>query len=219
MKRGDARNALADADDAVAASPRWAKGHARRGQALSALGRFKDARVAYAKGLKDEPASSELYQGLEAALAKEGVAGDPKALGDAAFKAGDAGSAAAYYTRAIRTDASNEKLWSNRSAAFATLGNAQRAFSDAQEAVRLKPKWAKAYRRCADALTQMANVENASESPRGTRVACWVLCSFATVYRSSPNEVSPNAAGTGSTRKPRRSTPATRATALRAWSV
>ena len=56
----DYDEALRDADAIVKLSPKWPKGHARRGQAYRAMGgagRAKKARLAFAEGLKLDPVS------------------------------------------------------------------------------------------------------------------------------------------------------------------
>ena len=56
-----------------------------------------------------------------------------KKVGDDAFRSGDSGTAAACYSLALKRDGQNAKLWSNRSAAFAKLGDPGRAFDDARK--------------------------------------------------------------------------------------
>ena len=46
-----------------------------------------------------------------------------KATADDAFRAGNAGLACAYYGAAIAATGSDERLWSNRAAAHALLGD------------------------------------------------------------------------------------------------
>lgn len=167
LKIGDNAAALADATAIVGLRPAWAKGHARLGASYRALGGNANAaraRAAFAAGLALEPASDELYRGVEDALRVEvgsAASAQLKARGDAAFRDGDAGTAAAAYSLALATDRGNEKLWSNRSAAFAKLGHHKKAFGDARTCVGLQPKWVKGYRRCGDALLSMRNVEHA----------------------------------------------------------
>ncbi|KAH8070609.1 hypothetical protein JL721_5009 [Aureococcus anophagefferens] len=58
LKLKDYDEALRDADAIVKLSPKWPKGHARRGQAYRAMGgagRAKKARLAFAEGLKLDP--------------------------------------------------------------------------------------------------------------------------------------------------------------------
>lgn len=60
LKLKDYDEALRDADAIVKLSPKWPKGHARRGQAYRAMGgagRAKKARLAFAEGLKLDPVS------------------------------------------------------------------------------------------------------------------------------------------------------------------
>ena len=47
------------------------------------------------------------------------------------------------YTEAIKLDASNHIFYSNRSAAYASLGQYEKALDDANKTVELKPDWPK----------------------------------------------------------------------------
>ena len=57
--------ALADADAAAALRPEWPKGHGRRGAALHGLGDLGAAEAAYTEGLRLDPESVALRQGLD----------------------------------------------------------------------------------------------------------------------------------------------------------
>ncbi|KAL0757705.1 hypothetical protein Bca101_095373 [Brassica carinata] len=70
-----------------------------------------------------------------------------KALGNAAFSSDDFTSAIHHYTSAITLSPTNHILFSNRSAAYASLRNYADALSDAIKTVELKPDWAKGYSR------------------------------------------------------------------------
>lgn len=70
-----------------------------------------------------------------------------KALGNAAFSSHDFTSAVIHYTSAIALSPTNHILFSNRSAAYASLRNYADALSDAIKTVELKPDWAKGYSR------------------------------------------------------------------------
>jgi pSer/pThr/pTyr-binding forkhead associated (FHA) protein len=67
---GEFRSSLLDAERTVALKPDWAKGHVRLGAALFHLGRFAEARDAYARGLTVEPGNSQLEDGLRLATAR-----------------------------------------------------------------------------------------------------------------------------------------------------
>ena len=70
-----------------------------------------------------------------------------KAQGNAAFSSRDFTSAVIHYTSAISLSPTNHILFSNRSAAYASLRNYADALSDAIKTVELKPDWAKGYSR------------------------------------------------------------------------
>lgn len=57
-----------------------------------------------------------------------------------------------YFTEAIQVDAQNHVLYSNRSAAFASLGRYDEALADAEQVTTLKPDWPKGYSRKGAAL-------------------------------------------------------------------
>ena len=61
------REALDDAHEVVTLRPDWAKGWVRRGSAFTGLGQHEEARKAYAKALKFEPANAQIEGYLKAA--------------------------------------------------------------------------------------------------------------------------------------------------------
>lgn len=63
--------------------------------------------------------------------------------GNAAFKAGNFEEAAEHFSAAIELDSSNHVLYSNRSAAYASLKRYDAALKDARKTVDLKPDWAR----------------------------------------------------------------------------
>ena len=63
------QEALDDADHVIQLKPDWAKGHGRKGAALSGLHRPQDAIAAYARGVELDPSSELLKQGLRDAEA------------------------------------------------------------------------------------------------------------------------------------------------------
>jgi len=65
LKKGDATNALEDAESVVGLNPKFAKGYSRKGAALHALGRFNDAAAAFEVGLVECPGDAALKKGLE----------------------------------------------------------------------------------------------------------------------------------------------------------
>ncbi|XP_064359304.1 stress-induced-phosphoprotein 1 [Dromaius novaehollandiae] len=87
-----------------------------------------------------------------------------KERGNRALSAGAIGEALRHYGEAIRLDGTNAVLFSNRSAAYARLGDYARALADACRTVELRPDWAKGYSRKAAALEFLGRLEEA----RGT---------------------------------------------------
>eukprot|EP00882_Tetradesmus_deserticola_P034138 GHRQ01039064.1.p1 GENE.GHRQ01039064.1~~GHRQ01039064.1.p1 ORF type:complete len:104 (+),score=43.54 GHRQ01039064.1:265-576(+) len=70
-----------------------------------------------------------------------------KAKGNAAFSAGNYDEAVKLFSEAIELDPSNHVLFSNRSAAEASLQHYAAALKDAKKCVELKPDWPKGYSR------------------------------------------------------------------------
>ncbi|KAF0893729.1 hypothetical protein E2562_029404 [Oryza meyeriana var. granulata] len=75
------------------------------------------------------------------------MADEVKAKGNAAFSAGRFEEAAAHFTDAIALAHDNHVLYSNRSAAYASLHLYPEALADAEKTVALRPDWAKGYSR------------------------------------------------------------------------
>ncbi|BFZ59344.1 hypothetical protein YB2330_000352 [Saitoella coloradoensis] len=63
--------ALADSCAVIELKKPWTKGHFRKGKALEEMGRWKEAREAYAFGLQFEPESEELKNALKELEKKE----------------------------------------------------------------------------------------------------------------------------------------------------
>ncbi|EFH66185.1 predicted protein [Arabidopsis lyrata subsp. lyrata] len=68
-----------------------------------------------------------------------------EAKGNAAFSSGDFTTAITHFTEAITLAPTNHVLFSNRSAAHASLHQYAEALSDAKETLKLKPYWTKGY--------------------------------------------------------------------------
>ncbi|GAB2300890.1 Hsp70-Hsp90 organizing protein 2 [Dionaea muscipula] len=75
------------------------------------------------------------------------MADEAKAKGNAAFAAGNFNEAIKHFTDAINLAPTNHVLYSNRSAAYASLHRYSEALSDAKKTVDLKPDWSKGYSR------------------------------------------------------------------------
>ncbi|KAK6130172.1 hypothetical protein DH2020_036088 [Rehmannia glutinosa] len=84
-----------------------------------------------------------------------------KDQGNEFFKAGNYLKAAALYTQAIKKDPSNPTLYSNRAAAFLHLVKLNKALTDADTTISLKPDWEKGYFRKGCILEAMERYEDA----------------------------------------------------------
>ncbi|KAG7956866.1 hypothetical protein I3843_11G145800 [Carya illinoinensis] len=75
------------------------------------------------------------------------MADEAKAKGNAAFSAGDFSGAVHHFSEAISLAPTNHVLYSNRSAAYASMHQYSDALTDAKKTVELKPDWSKGYSR------------------------------------------------------------------------
>ncbi|KAK9148001.1 hypothetical protein Scep_006758 [Stephania cephalantha] len=75
------------------------------------------------------------------------MAEEAKAKGNAAFSSGNFTEAVRFFSEAIDLAPTNHVLYSNRSAAHASLSDFSQALADAQKTVELKPDWSKGYSR------------------------------------------------------------------------
>ncbi|CAA0820581.1 Hsp70-Hsp90 organizing protein 3 [Striga hermonthica] len=94
------------------------------------------------------------------------MADEAKARGNAAFSAGDYDGAVRHFTDAIGFAPTNHVLYSNRSAAYASLGKFSDALSDAQKTVELKPDWGKGFSRLGAAHMGLLNYGEAVSAYR-----------------------------------------------------
>ncbi|KAK9823595.1 hypothetical protein WJX72_004113 [[Myrmecia] bisecta] len=89
-----------------------------------------------------------------------------KAKGNQAFQAGNHEEAIKHFSDAIDLDPSNHVLYSNRSAAEASLGRFEDALQDANKVVELKPDWPKGYSRVGAAQSGLRNWDEAVQAYR-----------------------------------------------------
>ncbi|KAL8552668.1 hypothetical protein ACS0TY_001380 [Phlomoides rotata] len=89
------------------------------------------------------------------------MADEAKAKGNVAFSAGKFEEAITYFTEAITLAPTNHVLYSNRSAAYASLNKFSDALSDAEKTVDLKPDWGKGYSRLGAAYMGLHNYTDA----------------------------------------------------------
>ncbi|CAL1358873.1 unnamed protein product [Linum trigynum] len=69
------------------------------------------------------------------------MADEAKAKGNAVFSVGDYTTAIKHFSDAIALTPTNHVLYSNRSAAYASI----QKYADAKKTVELKPDWSKGY--------------------------------------------------------------------------
>ena len=127
---------------------------------------------------EDEPLALEENEGeVKASTAKESSAASPavsdaskraaervKVQGNDALKQGKLTEAVSLYGQAIGLDPTNAVYYSNRSSAFASLNQLDKALADAEVCVRLKPEWAKGHLRLAGALSGLRRHEDAKRA-------------------------------------------------------
>ncbi|KAJ6705727.1 TPR REPEAT CONTAINING PROTEIN [Salix purpurea] len=86
---------------------------------------------------------------------------EAKSRGNAAFSAGDYAAAVEHFTDAIALSPTNHVLYSNRSAAHASLHHYADALEDAKKTVELKPDWSKGYSRLGAAHFGLHQIQEA----------------------------------------------------------
>jgi len=160
------KSALTDAQKTVELGPTWGKGYFRLGQCLHHFKRFEEAIEIYQKGMQYDPTNDAIKKAMEESQAQENerkaakAAGRDKAdsestkkaaelkqKGNDALAAKDYKKAIEYYSLACNIDTENAIIFSNRSAAYAHLGQWSEAWADAQRATFLDPKYAKGWQR------------------------------------------------------------------------
>merc|ERR1719183_49119 len=87
-----------------------------------------------------------------------------KNQGNAAFQAGDFQAAVAGFGEAILVDPTNHILYSNRSAAYLSMGRADKALEDGRKCTELKPNFSKGFARLGAAHYFQDNFEQAVQS-------------------------------------------------------
>lgn len=89
------------------------------------------------------------------------MADEAKAKGNAAFSSGDFAAAIRHFSDAIALSPDNHVLYSNRSAAYASLQKYTEALADAKKTVELKPDWSKGYSRLGAAHLGLSQYDDA----------------------------------------------------------
>lgn len=99
LKKGDAANALEDANACVGLNPDFAKGYSRKGAALHALKRYNDSIAAYQEGLERFPGDSGLKNGMEDVKREKDL--PPGAAGGGIGGGGGGGAAGGLFSPAM----------------------------------------------------------------------------------------------------------------------
>mmetsp|Transcript_38757 Transcript_38757/g.51066 ORF Transcript_38757/g.51066 Transcript_38757/m.51066 type:complete len:586 (-) Transcript_38757:388-2145(-) len=95
-----------------------------------------------------------------------------KAKGNEALKAKDFDQAIECYSKAIELDGSNHVYYSNRSAAYLSKGDAEKALEDGDRCIQAKPDWPKGHGRKAAALHSLHKYPEAIQAyEEGLKVA------------------------------------------------
>ncbi|KAI3872254.1 hypothetical protein MKW98_011746 [Papaver atlanticum] len=89
------------------------------------------------------------------------MAEEAKAKGNAAFSSSNFTEAIKFFTQAIELAPTNHVLYSNRSAAYASLHQYTEALTDAEKTVEIKPDWSKGYSRLGAAQIGLGNFDEA----------------------------------------------------------
>jgi stress-induced-phosphoprotein 1 len=84
-----------------------------------------------------------------------------KAKGNAALSAGNAQEAVECYTKAIELNPNDHVFFSNRSAAYLSMDDAEHALEDAEACIKVKGDWAKGYSRKGAALHALREYDDA----------------------------------------------------------
>ena len=164
---------LKDAETCVALEPDFVRGHERLVAMLALCTEagetdHKTLEAAVRRGLSVDAASVSLRRALQELrdasvaldatlaptdedLADTAKAAAPKTRGAELFARGDFASAADKYRAALAWDATDPRIWANRAACFSRLRRFEEALRDAEYAIRLKPRWARAHYRLAEA--------------------------------------------------------------------
>ncbi|KAL3465174.1 hypothetical protein BJX64DRAFT_297560 [Aspergillus heterothallicus] len=87
-----------------------------------------------------------------------------KAEGNKAFSAKDYPTAIDKFTQAIAIDSNNHVLYSNRSAVYAAQGEYEKALTDAEKAIEIKPDWSKGHQRKGAACRGLGDLLSAHDA-------------------------------------------------------
>jgi len=164
---------LRDADKAIALKSDWEKGWYRRGVALSNLGRYEEAMVAFQKCMDLNPSSKDYQQQYEQAKRDlyKGLTESEilKLEGNELFKRGKIQEAIDKYTKALDRSRDNDDkakavradIYANRAACYVQLYEPQKVRADCDAALALVPNHVKALLRRGQALESLEKYKDA----------------------------------------------------------
>mmetsp|Transcript_48152 Transcript_48152/g.112614 ORF Transcript_48152/g.112614 Transcript_48152/m.112614 type:complete len:204 (-) Transcript_48152:79-690(-) len=110
------------------------------------------------------PATKAAEGATSSTAAPEADAATSKSRGNDAYRNGNYEEAVGEYSKAITKDSKDHTLFSNRSAAYVSLGKYREALADATSCVKLKPDWPKAYARKGKAEYELGLLTEAKNS-------------------------------------------------------
>ena len=167
-------DALADYDEAIRLKPDYAEAYSNRGNAKAALGRRDDALADYDEAIRLKPDYAEAYN-------NRGATRRPSW--------GDVMMPSPILTKRSASNRTTPKLTTTGANAKAELGRHDDALADYDEAIRLKPDDAEAYKNRGAAKAALGR-HVMTPSPTMTR-------------RCASNRTTPELITTGGTRRPR----------------
>jgi stress-induced-phosphoprotein 1 len=124
-----------------------------------------------ARGLIDKPYNLKLLKlrhllqsHSHSCFNQMSTAKDFKDSGNVFLQAGNFSEAITAYTKAIELDPTDHVFYSNRSAAYLSAGEAEKALEDGQKCTEISPKWAKGHSRKGAALHALKRYDEASDA-------------------------------------------------------
>jgi len=163
--------AMEDADECVRLQPSWAKGYLRRGSVYFRMGQLEQAEIVLKEGLDLDPGNDALKKELEAVMnaiaermARQRESLEAKERAIEAFNEQNYRAAVDLLKKAIKLDPDNHIFFSNRAAAYMAMEQYDKALADADDCIRLQPKWAKGFSRRGAALFRMEKLGPARDA-------------------------------------------------------
>lgn len=163
--------AMEDADECIRLQPNWAKGYLRRGSVFFRMGKLEKSESVLKDGLELDPSNDALKKELEAVMnaiaekmARQRESLECKERAIEYFNEQNYKGAVDLLKKAIKLDPDNHIFYSNRAAAYMALEQYDKALADAEDCIRLQPKWAKGYSRKGAALFRMDKLAGARDA-------------------------------------------------------